>query len=70
MNHFNFFLLILFVGFVGIVGFKHDDKNTDKVIEEIKLLESRIARQDTLLQHHIKKAEFDSTNQANQKRVK
>lgn len=66
--------LIFIAGVMGQLGSKG---NADRVIEEIQVfssqldsLESRIAKQDSLLQHHTKKAEFDSTNQANQKRVK
>ncbi len=56
----------IFVSFTISVYFV----SISKAVENINSLESRIARQDSLLQHHIKKAAFDSTNQANQKRVK
>ncbi len=56
----------LFISILAIWGWNNLMNN----YREVKLLESRIARQEKIIEHHIKEAAFDSTNQANQKRVK
>lgn len=69
MNHRDVINLLVGFGVGGVILFNLHILGVIESRTE-KSLESRIARQDSLLQHHIKKAAFDSTNQANQKRVK
>lgn len=55
-----FLLIIVTSLLVSILTYK---ENIKPVQSQLSSLESRIARQEEIIEHHIKKAAFDSMNQ-------